>query len=189
MQVAVRIAAGLMVTFLSIGVQHAEAQQVSPLGKESPLAIYSLGLGAGALSRMNEDVAFGDEQLAKLSFIQSVYVSDFVDFFIDADWLPVTTGFGGLVGFEFMPSRAQFRPLLSVGLGAYHLDVDGPLERGFGATGMVAGGFALDLSEEVQVRIRVPFYITTNSVEDRLAGVDIGFLFSSPLRATRVQKL
>jgi hypothetical protein len=47
----------------------------------------------------------------------------------------------------------------------------------------------LDVMDEVQMRIRVPFHFVANRDQDRGMGLDIAILFGSPLRSKRVKKL
>ena len=47
----------------------------------------------------------------------------------------------------------------------------------------------LDVLDELQVRVRVPFTWVANHDGDRIVGLDVGLLFSNPLRTKKVRKL
>jgi hypothetical protein len=50
-------------------------------------------------------------------------------------------------------------------------------------------GMVLDVMDEMQMRIRVPFHFVGNETQDRLVGLDVAFTLGSPLRNKRVKKL
>jgi hypothetical protein len=55
--------------------------------------------------------------------------------------------------------------------------------------GLVHAGLYLDVLDNMQLRVRVPYRFIANSHRDQAAGLDVALLFSSSMRKTKVRKL
>lgn len=161
----------------------------NPLATKVALNPYSAGLQVGALYALSDSLEAENQTLAKISIIQSFAANDHFNVNLDLDWLLPGTGFGGTVGFDYALLPEGFRPLLGAAIGLHYLDKGGKFGDDFGPTAMGYVGFLLDLADQFQIRVRVPYMAVLNQDADQGVGLDIGFLVSSPQRRTKVQKL
>jgi hypothetical protein len=154
----------------------------------SPLTIYSGGFGAGASHALNEELKARQENFLKLTFANTVFFTDNLAVFFDADWFLPGSNLGADIGFDFMlVSRGAFRPFIGAGIGAHYFDKGNRFGDDFGPSGTAHLGFTIDLSDRVQMRVRVPYHLVGGETPDHLVGLDIGFLFSNQFR--HVKKL
>jgi len=156
----------------------------------SPLSIYSGGLGLGAMRAINDSLKnqTKNSTFLKVSFINSVYLMENMSLFIDVDWLAPGLNFGTDFGFDIYATNTQFRPFIGAGLGVRYFDKE-KVRFGdkFGPSGTVHAGVVFDVTEQLQMRFRMPYQITANETFDQTVGFDIGFLFSDKFR--KVKKL
>lgn len=156
---------------------------------QASLSPYSLGLGAGVISAVNDELSARSEAFLKLSVIQSLQFTDHMAAGLDADWwLPGRT-WGGELTLDYLIATGTIKPFVGVGGGIRYVDKAGPFGDNLGAAGSVHAGLLLDVLDELQLRIRVPYHVVANKAGDQGVGIDVGFLFSSPLRTTKVKKL
>jgi hypothetical protein len=79
---------------------------------------------------------------------------------------------------------------VGAGAGLRSLDYEGePFGKGLGIEGLVHAGIYLDVLDNLQLRVRVPYRVIANSHKDQAAGLDVALLFSSHMRKTKVRKL
>jgi hypothetical protein len=151
----------------------------------SPLTIYSGGIAIGGVHSLNNELKDEQPQFLKLSFVNTVYFREHVGVFFDVDWLLKGTNVGADLGFDFQPFSGVFRPFIGAGVGARYFDKKGSFGDNIGPSGTVHAGFSLDLSETVQMRVRVPYYVVANKAQDHAIGLDVGFLFSNRYRTIK----
>jgi hypothetical protein len=155
---------------------------------QASIAPYSLGLGAGVVSAVNDELSNRSAAFLKLSVIQSIQFTDHVAAGLDLDWLLPGQNWGGDLTLDYLILTGAIKPFVGVGGGIRYFD-KGAFGDGIGASGTVHAGLLLDVMDEMQLRIRVPYHVVANKDMDQGVGIDVGFLFSSPLRTTRVKKL
>ena len=90
---------------------------------------------------------------------------------------------------DYLMATGAIKPFVGIGGGIRYFDKAGPFGDNIGASGTVHAGLILDVIDEMQLRIRVPYHVVANKAMDQGVGIDVGFLFSSPLRTTKVKKL
>jgi hypothetical protein len=148
----------------------------------SPLTIYSGGFALGGVRSLNDELKAEQKQFLKISFVNTIYFREHTGVFFDLDWLVKGTNIGAELGFDYQPFIDAFRPFIGVGVGARYFDKTGSFGDNIGPSGTVHVGFAVDLSETVQMRVRVPYYVVANETQDQAIGLDIGFVFSNRYR-------
>lgn len=154
------------------------------------LSPYSFGVGAGVISALNDELSDESPAFLKLSVIQSVNFAENWNAGMDLDWMLPGQNWGGDITVDYLLATGGFKPFVGVGAGIRYFDKGGSdFGHDLGASGTVHAGMILDVLDELQLRIRVPFHVVANDAGDRGVGVDVGFLFSSPQRKTRVKKL
>ncbi|MBW8887988.1 MAG: hypothetical protein JF616_09555 [Fibrobacteres bacterium] len=156
---------------------------------QASIAPYSLGLGAGVLSSINNELSDRSAAFLKLSVIQSIQFTDHVAAGLDLDWLLPGQNWGGDLTLDYLMLTGAIKPFVGIGGGIRYFDKAGPFGDNIGASGTVHAGLILDVMDEMQLRIRVPYHVVANKAMDQGVGIDVGFLFSSPLRTTKVKKL
>jgi hypothetical protein len=154
------------------------------------LAPYSIGPGVGIAGRVAGDMNQISEQFLTLSIAQTVRFRDQWDLGIDLDWWLPGNNFGGDLSVSYVFGTGAVQPFVGVGAGIRSLDYKNePMGKGLGAEGLLQAGIFLDVMDNMQMRVRVPYRFIANSHGDQSAGLDIALLFSSPLRKTKVRKL
>ena len=156
---------------------------------QASLSPYSLGLGAGVVSALNDELSDQSAAFLKLSVIQSMQFGEHVAAGMDLDWLLPGQNWGGELTLDYLMATGAIKPFVGVGGGFRYFDKPGAFGDNLGAAGSVHAGLMLDVMDEMQLRIRVPFHVVANKAGDQGVGLDVGFLFSSPLRTTKVKKL
>lgn len=154
------------------------------------LAPYSIGFGAGAIAAVNSELAQESEAFLKLSLVQSIQFGDHMAMGVDIDWFAPGANWGGDLTVSYLMGNAAFKPFIGGGAGLHWFDKSGQdFGQGLGPSAVVHAGLMLDVLDELQMRIRVPFHFIANKDQDRGIGVDVAILFGSPLRTKRVKKL
>ncbi|NLG18022.1 MAG: acyloxyacyl hydrolase [Fibrobacter sp.] len=153
----------------------------------SPLTVYSGGIAAGAMIPLNTELQNHSKTFMKLSLINQIYYKDRIGLFLDFDWLAPGKNFGADLGFDFFLTNSDFRPFLGMGVGAHYFDKTDDFGENLGPSATVHLGFVLDVTEQMQVRVRVPYMFVANETRDHSAGLEVGFLFSDRFR--KVKKL
>lgn len=154
---------------------------------KSPLKVFSCGLGLGSVISINDELKSSSEQFLTVTIANSVYLQDHISLFIDANWFAPGSNFAATTGFDFFMTSSGFRPFVGLGAGIQYYDKSGDIGENVGPAGTVHAGFLLDLTDRVQVRFRVPYYVVGNNDRDHAAGFEFGFLFSG--RFKNVKKL
>jgi hypothetical protein len=160
--------------------------------RTSPLTIYSGGIAAGGLISVNDQLAKDlSNRLLKVTFSNNVYFRNNLSFFLDADWIVSgrsLQNYGADAGFDFLFSDSDFRPFIGMGVGAHYFDhPDQKFGRNIGTSATMHLGISMNVSDNFEFRIRVPYHIVLNDTKDNAAGIEIGFLFSN--RFKKVKKL
>lgn len=154
------------------------------------LSPYSLGVGAGVITALNDELMDKSPAFLKLSLIQSINFAERWNMGLDLDWMLPGQNWGGDLSVDYLLATGSFKPFIGAGGGIRYFDKTGSdFGHDIGAAGTVHVGMILDVLDEMQLRIRVPLHVVANDAGDRGVGVDIGVLFSSPLRNTKVKKL
>ncbi len=153
----------------------------------TPLKIYSGGLSLGSSMAINEELKSESERFLSVSLINSVYLRDHINLFFDLSWFAPGLNFASYLGFDFFMTKSGFRPFVGMGVGVQYYDKGGPTGEDVGPSGTVHAGFLLDVTDRVQLRFRVPYYVVANHSRDHAAGFEIGILFSG--RFKNVKKL
>jgi hypothetical protein len=154
------------------------------------LSQYSIGPGLGVVGATAGHMSRISDQFLSISLAQSIRFKENWDLGIDADWWVPGSNWGGTVAVSYLFGNAAFRPFVGAGAGLRSLDYDGePMGKGLGVEGLVHVGVYLDVLDNLQMRVRVPYRVIANSHGDQAAGLDVTLLFSSSQRKTRVRKL
>ena len=154
------------------------------------LSPYSFGLGGGVISSLNDELSDESPSFLKLSVTQSIQFQEHWVAGLDLDWMLPGQNWGGDLTLDYLLATGSFKPFIGAGGGFRYFDKQGSsFGNDIGASGTVHAGMLLDVLDELQLRIRVPFHVVANTAGDRGVGVDVAFLFSSPLRNTKVKKL
>jgi hypothetical protein len=174
---------------LTFAAQGALAADPSEKGvPTSPLGIYTGGIGVGAIKPMNDELKADQSMFLKLTFMNSFYFREDVSLFLDADWFIPGKNFGADFGFDFIPFQGDVRPFIGAGVGAHYFNKPGAkFGDNFGPSGTVHLGCILDITDRVQIKVRVPLHLVGNEAVDQGAGIDIGMMFGSRFR--NVKKL
>jgi hypothetical protein len=149
----------------------------------SPATVYSGGLAIGSVVSLDPESRIYDKEYLKITFSNTFNITDRLDLFFDIDWLGAAN-FGTDIGFDFYLMKSRFRPFAGLGVGVQYFDKN---SDNIGPSGTMHVGFALDVTENMQVRFRVPLYAVATQNRDRSAGLDVGFLFSKGYK--KVKKL
>ena len=154
----------------------------------SPLHVYSGGLTAGAFYSLTDELRNNSsEQHLKLAFSNSVYISPYMNFFLDVDWFIPLNNYGADMGLDLSMPSSKVKPFLGFGVGAHHFDKDNEFGMDFGPSLTAHVGFLFDLTEQLMIRVRVPYHLVLNDARDQSVGLDFSFLFASRFR--NVKKL
>jgi hypothetical protein len=153
------------------------------------LSPYSFGLGAGTFSPLNPELRDESDMFLKLTFTQTVSLDNW-NVGLDVNWLLPGQNWGGDIFVDYLLDDRAIKPFVGAGAGFHAFDKRGDdFGQGLGPSATVHAGLLLDVLEELQLRVRVPFHLVANRAGDRGLGLDIAILFSSHLRKTRVRKL
>ncbi len=183
-----------MTAALILSVRTARAEDVNINEKPETTMVslmpYSLGVGAGVFSALNTELQDESPAFLKLSIIQSINFADRFNLGLDADWLAPGNNWGGELSLDYLLATGTFKPFFGAGGGIRYFDkANSNFGHDLGVSGTVHVGMIFDVMDELQLRIRVPFTLVANDAGDRGVGLDVGILFSSPQRTSRVKKL
>ena len=157
---------------------------------QATLSPLSFGFGLGAISALNTELSDRSPAFLKISLSPTFEVNDHFIAGLDLDWMLPGQNFGAEMSLDYLPVTGAFRPFIGVGGGMRYFDKLGSdFGHDFGPSGTAHVGMLLDIMDELQLRLRVPFYVVGNTAGDRAVGFDASLLFSSPLRTTHVKKL
>jgi hypothetical protein len=173
-------------------VVHAEDVNLNSYPETTTVALsrYAVGPGVGVLGSVGGELTQISEQFLTLTLSQSIRFRENWDLGIDADWWVPGNNFGGTMAVSYLIGDGAFRPFVGAGAGLRSLDYDNePFGKGLGVEGLVHAGVYLDVLDNMQMRVRVPYRFIANSHRDQVAGLDVALLFSSSLRKTKVRKL
>ncbi len=152
----------------------------------TPLKIYSGGIGAGAMVGLEPEDDASSGQFLKLSFVNMWQFREQVALYADVNWFAPGRNFGAEGGFSFMFSTSYFRPFFGFGVGGHSFESeDGDFSTDFGPSATAHIGFMLEITETVQIRARVPYYVVLNEARNQGAGFDVGIMFKSPLSGVK----
>ncbi len=171
---------------------HAEDVNLNSHPETTTVALsrYSIGPGLGVVGATSGDMADISKQLLSLSLVQSIRFQENWDLGIDAEFWTPRDNYGLTMSASYLFGNAAFRPFIGAGAGIRSLDYKGePMGDGLGVEGLVQAGLYLDVLDNMQLRVRVPYRVIANSHGDQAVGLDISLLFSSSQRKTKVRKL
>ncbi len=152
-----------------------------------PLKIYSGGIGLGAVRSLNEELKDVSLHFLRISLVNTFSVREHLDLFLDGDWQLPGSNFGADLGIDAVFSRTDVRPFAGIGLGGRYFDRSDDFGRNFGPSITVHGGCTVDLSDNVALRVRLPYHVILTETADHMVGLEFAFLFSS--RFKNVKKL
>ncbi len=153
--------------------------------KTSPLKIYAGGIGAGAMLPLNEEFETYKTRFLKLSFINTWQFQEYTALFLDMNWYAPDNDFGLDAGFDFLLSSSSFRPFFGFGIGGHYFEKTDDFNKNFAPSASAHVGFMVDITESVQVRLRIPYVVMLNESRDHGAGFDMGVMFTDKLRKVR----
>jgi hypothetical protein len=153
----------------------------------SPLKIYSCGFGIGEVMALNQELWNESKQFLKLSIVNTFAFRDNLNLFLDVDWFIPNNNIGADLGLDCVFLKGDFRPFAGIGCGAHYIDKDDAFGDELGPSLTAHIGFVFDLTENVAVRMRLPYHLILNESRDHAAGLEFAFLFSS--RHKNVRKL
>jgi hypothetical protein len=171
---------------------HAEDVNLNTRAETTTVALsqYSFGPGIGVVGATAGHMSNISDQFLSLTLSQSIRFRENWDLGIDADWWVPGNNFGGTMAVSYLFGNAAFRPFVGAGAGLRSLDYKGEaFGKGLGVEGLVHAGVYLDVLDNLQMRVRVPYRFIANSHGDQAAGLDVALLFSSSMRKTKVRKL
>jgi hypothetical protein len=190
-----RIASALAPVFallLAVGAARAEDVNLTarPETTEVALSRYAIGPGIGVLGAVAGDMSDISPQFLSLSLAQSIRYRENWDLGLDVDYWAPRNNWGGTMSISYLFGNAAFRPFVGAGAGLRSLDYKGEkFGDGLGVEGLVHAGIYLDVLDNLQLRVRVPYRVIANTHGDQAAGLDVSLLFSSGMRTTKVRKL
>lgn len=151
-----------------------------------PLKIYSGGIGTGVMLPLNPEFEDYSRRFLKVSFINTWQFREYSALFLDVNWLALGKNFSLETGFDFLLSSSDFRPFFGFGIGGHYFEERGNgFDQNFGPSATAHLGFMLDITDEVQVRLRVPYHVILNDTRDSGVGFDFGVMFTDKLRKVR----
>ena len=153
------------------------------------LTPYAIGPGVGALLAINQELKNQSKAFVKLSVSQSWRFQEHWDLGLDLDWWLPGANAGGLLNVNYVFGENGFRPFVGLGAGMQYIDGYAKFGNGFGVEGAAFAGMYIDVSDNMHLRVRVPFQIVADSKTDNAAGLDVALLFSFPTYGTKVRKL
>lgn len=177
---------------LAAGTARAEDVNLNDRPETTQVALsrYAIGPAIGVLGAVSGDMSTISQQFLSLSLAQSIRFRENWDMGLDVDWWAPGNNWGGDMSVSYLFGDAAFRPFVGAGAGLRSLDYNGEkFGKGLGVEGLVAAGLYLDVLDNLQMRVRVPYRVIADSHHDQAAGLDVSLLFSSGLRKTRVKKL
>jgi len=177
------------------GAAHAAGGDPSESGiSTSPLKIWSAGVGGGLLYSLNDSLkGTPGKSLGEVFWMNSFDFTDNFSLFADINWYMTDSGaanFGIDLGGDYMFSDGRVKPFLGAGIGARYYDklsdTEGKSGGTIGGGALVRVGVALELTETIEVRVRVPFqFAVIGDVNDMRVGAEVGVMFFSNLRNVR----
>jgi hypothetical protein len=183
------LSAGFVLLFSQARAEDVNLKETADTTYGSSLAPYSLGIGGGVITALNDELKAKSDAFLKLSVIQSITFQEHWNLGLDLDWYLPGQNWGTNLNVDYAIGTQAFKPFVGVGGGFNYFDKAGDFGSNIGASGNAHFGLLLDVLDELQLRVRVPFLIVANKAGDRGLGLDVGLLFSSPLRTTKVKKL
>jgi len=151
----------------------------------SPLKIYSGGFAMGALMSINGALRDVSKQFFRISYVNTFAVGDHGGLFLDIDYFAPKNNTGADLGVDIVFSPSAFRPFIGMGGSVHYIDRDEAFGDNFGPSFTAHAGFTIDLTENVAVRMHIPYHIILNEQRDMAVGLDCGFLFSSRFKKAR----
>ncbi|MBN1760418.1 MAG: hypothetical protein JW863_18970 [Chitinispirillaceae bacterium] len=152
-----------------------------------PLKIYSGGIGIGAVRSLNEELKEASLHYLSIALPNTFSIRDHVALFLDAEWMLPGKNFGADLGVDAVLSRSDIRPFFGIGLGGRYIDRGHDFGDDFGPSITAHGGCTIDLSDNVALRVRIPYHLILTETVGHTIGLECGLMFSS--RFKKVRKL
>ena len=175
----------LSLLFFSIYEYVTAAEKPETVVSTSSFKIYSGGLSIGAVAALNESMQDVSENFLKISFNNVFAVREYMDIFLDVEWCVPGYNIGAETGVDFYFTNTSFRPFAGFGFGAYHIDHGNDFGDDFGPAASAHAGFKCNMTDNVALRIRIPYRVAINDSRDHSIGLECGFLFSSRFKNIR----
>jgi len=165
----------------------------------SPLKIYSVGIGGGGFYSLSDSLKEASGAFGKVVWMNSFDFTENFALFADINWYIGNSlnNFGLDLGGDYkFASVPRIIPFLGAGVGAHYFDKESgtgsgggsasdEFSKAFGVSLTARVGVALELTETVDVRVRVPFHFVLNDTQDMGIGVEVGVMFYSSLRGVK----
>ncbi len=154
----------------------------------SPLKIYSFGVAGGGLYALNDEfIDSCGQAFGKVVLMNSFDFTENFALFADINWYAGNSllNFGIDLGGDYYLSSQRVKPFIGAGIGAHYFDRNSAKDdfgAAFGVSATAHIGIALELTNTVDVRFRVPYHYVVDKTKDMGIGVDVGVLFFSNLR-------
>jgi hypothetical protein len=171
---------------------HAEDVNLNSHADTTVVALgqYAIGPGIGALGAVSGDMSDISKQFLSLTLAQSIRFRENWDLGLDVDYWAPRNNWGGTMSISYLFGNAAFRPFVGAGAGLRSIDYENePFGNGLGVEALVHAGVYLDVLDNMQLRVRVPYRVIGNTHNDQAAGLDVSLLFSTDMRKTKVRKL
>lgn len=149
-------------------------------GLSKSISPYSGGITFGPFFALNQELRDQAQSQLKLTFSNNVYFSEFASVFADVNYFLPDHNLGLDLGFDVYLIQGPIAPFMGFGIGAHYFDKENQkFSDDFGGSLTAHLGMAIDLTNSLRVRMRVPFHLVANKDLDMGVGIDIGLDFSS----------
>ena len=154
-----------------------------------PLTFFSAGAGLTGHKALSSELDSAQSTLLGISLISSVWLSEQANLSLEAGWLVPGSGWTAAMGVDWKPLSQGFSPLIGFQAGLAHLEVGSKFSDNFGPMAGARAGFILDAMDVMQIRVTLPYRVVFNERMDQTLGLELGLLFSSPHRNTRIKRI
>ncbi len=154
----------------------------------SPLVSYSGGFLLGNLTPIRKSLGDLNINHYQFGFANTYYLKKRYDLTLDFSWIHPTNEISSEIGFNYYMTTSRFRSLMGAELGlASRLNIQNPSQRTTGPFIGLKMGFLMDVSEFLQMGVQVPYRMNLNKEISPTIGLNLIFLFSSPMK--KIKKL
>lgn len=159
----------------------AQDQDSSEKLTEKPVTIFSIGVNGGPAVVLHSDTT-----LVKIGISTFFHLRPAWDISFEGFWgAPEMTG-GALVGVRTYLLDHDIRPFVGGAMGVSNIVLrHRSRANNLGLTLEVFTGVNFEISQTLQVVVKVPYSITYNRMRNQTIGVEMAFMFSDPFRKIR----
>jgi len=156
--------------------------------KSGPLSRYTLGIGAGAVFGLNDELRNKDIRFNVL-FSNLWYIEENFNLFSNLEWTGFGHNYGANLGFDYFPGAVPGMFYTGLGAGFYVYDKPGKeFADDFGPAVTLHIGGLINLGDRVQLKVELPYTAVFNDSFDKTIGLNFSLLFSGPYRHVNVLK-